>query len=108
MPAKDPIAVLFPLFDSYAGPMRAQNVENPRLSPMLASLDTIPEDILFVIPTIDILLHEELTFVERLRKEAAQDPSHSKRRIETLMVEGQFHGWNDCKFGERNLFDCTC
>jgi hypothetical protein len=91
--------VLFPLFDSYAGPVRAQNIENPRLSPILAKLDTLPEDILLIVPTVDILLHEELTFVERLKKEAAGDPKkHSNRRLETLMIEGQFHGWNDCKF----------
>jgi hypothetical protein len=92
------MTIMLPLFDSYAGPVRAQNIENPRLNPILAKLDTLPEDILLIIPTVDILLHEQLTFVERLKKETAEDPKkHSNRRLETLMIEGQFHGWNDCK-----------
>ena|ERR1700712_1408826 len=99
-PSKDPLAFLIPLFDAYAAPARAENLKNPRLSPIVASLETLPENMLFVIPTIDILLHEQLTFVERLQQELAKDPKQSKRRIESKIVEGQFHGYLECKYSD--------
>ena len=44
-------------------------MENPRLSPIVADIDTLPENMLLIIPAIDILLHEQLTFVERVKKD---------------------------------------
>ncbi|KAJ9667779.1 hypothetical protein H2201_001965 [Coniosporium apollinis] len=88
-PTRDPLSYLLPLYDAYAGPSRTANLSNPRLHPILAAADTLPRDMLFIIPTIDILLHEQLTFVERLKRET----EGSGRRIESRLVEGQWHGW---------------
>ena len=74
---------------------------NPRAHPTLAPLEDLPANILFVIPTIDILLDEQLEMVERLQKEAAEEkkrqfPTQHTRRIEKLTFEGQWHGWLEC------------
>ena len=76
-------------------------MSNPRAHPTLAPLEDLPADILFVIPTIDILLDEQLEMVERLQREAAskrgsQSPTQHTRRIEKLTFEGQWHGWLEC------------
>jgi hypothetical protein len=89
----DPLFFLLPLFDAYAGPVRARNMDNPRLSPTLASLDSLPRNMLFIVPTLDILLDEQLSMVKRLQDEASADPAHSKRRIECITFEKQIHGW---------------
>ncbi|KAL8772425.1 MAG: hypothetical protein Q9209_002376 [Squamulea sp. 1 TL-2023] len=97
-PSFDPLWFMLPLFDSYAGPGRIRNIEDPRLHPTLASLADLPADMLFVIPTIDFLMYEQLDMVERLQKEAVEEAKkgasyHNSRRIEKLVFEGQWHGW---------------
>ncbi|KAG6989902.1 hypothetical protein G7Y79_00061g092890 [Physcia stellaris] len=57
-----------------------------------------PDAILFIIPTIDFLLYEQLDMVERLQKEVSQEEkkttsSLNSKRIEKLIFEGQLHGW---------------
>jgi hypothetical protein len=96
-PSRDPLFFLEPLFDAYAGPARAKNLNNPRLSPIVASLDTLPMNMLFIIPTLDILLEEQLSMVKRLQDEASINPAHSKRRIESILFEKQIHGWAERK-----------
>lgn len=102
-----PIAAILPLSDAYVarrssgaalGPLSRddqKNLTDPRLHPALAELRTLPQRMLFVIPTLDILLHEQLVFVERLRRELAESGSSSdgRRAVESLIVEGQWHGW---------------
>ena len=87
-----------PLFDSYAGPIREDNLENPRLSPILAPLDKLPENMLLIIATMDILLHEQSTFIQRVKEEASKDPKYAGRRYESLLMENQLHGWTECSF----------
>jgi acetyl esterase/lipase len=94
---KDPLAFLMPLYDAYPGPVRAQNMENPRMSPAIASLETLPEDMLIVVAALDIVVHEQLTFVERLKEEIARDPKHAGRRVEALYIDKAFHGYLTCK-----------
>ena len=96
-PSLDPLAFFEPLFDAYAGPARARNMENPRLSPIVAPLQTLPRNMLFIIPTLDILLDEQMAMVKRLQDEAAKDPAESKRRIEGITFENQLHGWIERK-----------
>lgn len=60
---------------------------------------------MFVVPKMDILLHEQTVFIERLKEEAAainrgladrQDSPESRvqpYRIESRFDEGQIHGW---------------
>lgn len=96
-PKKDPMAVFMPLFDSYPGPVRAENMENPRMSPVLAPFSQLPENLLVLIAGLDILVHEQLTFLERIKQEKAQEPKYKDRRIESTIFEGQFHGWDGRK-----------
>lgn len=88
-PVKDPMAFLLPLFDSYAGPVREREMGNPRTSPFLRRVEDLPRDILLVVPALDILVKEQLEFVERLRGELGGE----SRRVETLYVEKGFHGY---------------
>ncbi len=57
---------------------------------------------LLVVPGIDILVHEQSTFVERLNEEKVKDPKHAGRRIEKLYMEKGFHGWLERMY--RNSF----
>ncbi|KAL8928628.1 MAG: hypothetical protein Q9172_000843 [Xanthocarpia lactea] len=100
-PSFDLTWFMLPLFDAYTEPGRVHNIENPRLHPTLASLHDLPASMLFIIPTIDFLMYEQLELVERLQSEAAEEnkrkmPSESKRRIEKMVFEGQWHGWLEC------------
>jgi acetyl esterase/lipase len=102
-PKTDPTAVFLPLYDSYPAPMRKENMENPRMSPVLANLESLPKRILLIVPLIDILVHEQLTFVERLREEAEKHADGGKWKIETKIYEKGFHGWLECKSFSSNL-----
>jgi acetyl esterase/lipase len=94
-----------PLFDAYAAAARAENLDNPRLNPIVASLDTLPENMLFIGGTIDILLHEQLTFIEKLKGEVAQNGKYAGRRVESLMFDGQIHGFLECELNFRHFCD---
>ena len=75
-------------------------MDNPRLHPTLIPLKDWPTDTLFVIPTLDILLYEQLDLVERLGREIEmyneKRPKLEQKRVEKLVFEGQWHGWLDC------------
>ncbi|KAK6333779.1 hypothetical protein TWF730_003962 [Orbilia blumenaviensis] len=88
-PTSNPIAFMEPVFDSYAGPLRPKYIDDPRLNVILAPADKLPTDMLFIIPTMDILLHEETELVERLKKEI----EGSGRRVEAVFYEGELHGF---------------
>ncbi|KAF3932928.1 hypothetical protein ABW20_dc0101081 [Dactylellina cionopaga] len=88
-PTRDPIAFVVPLFDSYAGPEREKNLKNDRLNVIIAPASKLPQDMLFIIPMMDILLHEETELVERLKKET----EGSGRTVESVFYEGEFHGF---------------
>jgi hypothetical protein len=81
-----------PLFDAYARPARAENMENPRFAPILADINKLPNDMLLIIPGIDILAHEQLVFVERVKKDIA-DRGEDGRRIVGKLYDKGFHGW---------------
>ncbi|KMU86447.1 carboxylesterase [Coccidioides immitis H538.4] len=70
LPAKDPFAFVMPLFDAYPGLHPPRQLHNPLLNPILADILSLPPNMLFIIPTLDILLHEQTVFVERLKEEA--------------------------------------
>ncbi|KAF2495670.1 alpha/beta-hydrolase, partial [Lophium mytilinum] len=65
----DPLGWAMPLFDAYAGPVREGEGRNPRLSPVLMEVGELPRDLLLVVPSIDVLVVEQLGFVERVRRE---------------------------------------
>ncbi|KAF2269158.1 alpha/beta-hydrolase [Lojkania enalia] len=91
-PAKDPLAFLVPLFDAYAGPARMQNLTNPRLNPIIADKNSLPRNVLLIVAGIDILMYEQLAFVERVRRECEEE-GDTERRVEAKVFEKGFHGW---------------
>jgi hypothetical protein len=95
-PKNDPSAFLFPLFDSYAEPVRVVNLENPRLNPIIIDEAVLPPDVFFVAAGIDILLHEQLRFVQRIKDELERE-GNTAQRIKVLAEERRFHGWLECK-----------
>ncbi|KAL8637965.1 MAG: hypothetical protein Q9226_009048 [Calogaya cf. arnoldii] len=102
-PSFDPMNFILPLFDAYAGPGRVRDIKDARLHPTLAPFHDLPSNMLFVIPTIDFLMYEQLEMVERLQAEAAEEdkkkmPDEATRRIEKMVFEGQWHGWLECTF----------
>lgn len=99
MPKNDPAAPLLPLMDAYAERARKDHMEDPRMSPMLAKLETLPKDILLIVPAVDILVHEQLTFAERIKREIEADPNGkgSGRSFEAVVYEEGFHGWTECE-----------
>jgi acetyl esterase/lipase len=99
-PNKDPLGFLMPLFDAYARPARTGNLENPRFAPILSNINKLPNDILLIIAGIDILAHEQLTFVERVKKDIA-DRGEIAKRIEGKLYDKGFHGWLEREY---NLF----
>jgi len=92
-PKSDPTAFLLPLFDSYAGPVREGNMANPRLSPIVADVDSLPESMFVGIAGIDILLHEQQTFVDRVKADFGRDAKYADRRIESVVDPLGFHGY---------------
>ncbi|KAJ0333882.1 hypothetical protein COL922a_010309 [Colletotrichum nupharicola] len=101
-PSTDPLALMLSLYDSYAAPAKATNRDNPRMSPYLASEETLPERMLLVVAAIDITVHEQLTFVERVRKER-EDKGKDGQSVEALYLENAFHG---CLEGEYKSTHC--
>lgn len=120
-PEQDPLAFVLPLMDSYAGPEREKYWDSPLLHPILADIESLPRNILFLSAKIDILLHEQTVFVSRLQEEAAvlnrqinlsKDASQDEDaeepvallsnsntlnrrpyRIEGRFFDDQLHGW---------------
>ncbi|KAH7320792.1 Alpha/Beta hydrolase protein [Stachybotrys elegans] len=90
-PEKDPTEVLLPLYDAYAGPKRAQHMEDPRMNPTLAARETLPERILLVVPGIDILVAELHEFARRVNEEDERDCLPG--RVELMYEEKCFHGY---------------
>ncbi|KAL0940432.1 lipase esterase family [Colletotrichum truncatum] len=91
LPAKDPLSFMLALYDSYAAPSKAENMDNPRLSPYLAREETLPERMVLVVAGIDITVHEQLTFVERVKKER-EEKGKDGGSVEAFYVEDLFHG----------------
>jgi hypothetical protein len=100
-PENDPTAVLLPLYDLYAGSSRAQHLNNPRLNPVLAARETLPERILLVVPGVDILVAEQTAFAERVNGEDRAG-RREKPRVELIMDEKGFHGYLECKAKEQS------
>ncbi|KAF2835185.1 alpha/beta-hydrolase [Patellaria atrata CBS 101060] len=93
-PKIDPLRFLLPLYDSYAGQGNPREVTDSRLHPILADVETLPRNMLFIIPTIDIPLHEQLTFVERMKADLhKKGVKETERKVESIIFEKGFHGW---------------
>ena len=99
-PKYDPLSFMLPLYDSYAVTTRPASLTDSRCNPILASAHKLPEKVLMVIPTIDILVHEQLTFVERVKGDIEKTGEEGKdREIEAMVMKGCFHGWLELPSG---------
>lgn len=96
-PEKDPMAVLLPLYDSYAGPARQTYMQDARLNPVIKPVEDLPGRILLIVPGIDVLVHEELTFVERVKTELKDAGLEDERSVEAVIFQNAFHGWFECQ-----------
>ncbi|GKT44472.1 lipase 2 [Colletotrichum spaethianum] len=85
-PRTDPMSFIQPLYDSYAAPSKAKDMDNPRMSPCLASEETLPENMLLVVAAIDILVQEQLMFVERVKKERKEKAPDIVVQVEKKMA----------------------
>ncbi|KAF2007706.1 alpha/beta-hydrolase [Amniculicola lignicola CBS 123094] len=102
-PKQDPLAFLIPLYDAYAGPIRAANMESVRLNPILGARDVggLPREVFVAVAGIDILVDEQMRFVEGVRARIGEDEgeegegneSMGCKRIEGRVWEKGFHGW---------------
>ncbi|KAE8332400.1 hypothetical protein BDV39DRAFT_106723 [Aspergillus sergii] len=86
-PENDPLAFLLPLMDAYAGSEREKYRDNPILHPILADIESLPRNMLFLCAKVDLLLHEQTVFVNRLKDEAAA----LNRKIECPQETSQYH-----------------
>jgi acetyl esterase/lipase len=100
-PTKDPLFFLGPLIDSYTSPVRAATITDPRLHPTLADLNALPLNMLLIVPTIDILLDEQLRFAERvggdIERYSASGERGPKRSLQIEIFEKCLHGWLECE-----------
>lgn len=96
-PKKDPLEILMPLFDAYAQPARTKNMASPRFAPTLSDISKLPNDMLLIIAGIDILALEQLTFVERVKKDI-EARGENERRIEANVYDKGFHGCLECGY----------
>lgn len=91
-PTRDPLSFLMPLYDAYAGgPTRQRAWDDARLNSFLAGREMLPRDVLFVAAGVDILLDEQVRFVERVRAEGEGEG------VEMRVWERGFHGWLECE-----------
>lgn len=92
---KDPLSFLHPLFDSYGASARPDHIEDPRSSPCKADIKTLPNKILMIVPTIDILVAEQLEFARRINQglQGQQDSD----KVQLMIMDGCFHGWLECR-----------
>jgi acetyl esterase/lipase len=100
-PKSDPMRWLMPLFDSYPAKARKNHLDDPRLSPVLAKRETMPDRMLMVIPMVDILVAEQMEFVQSMREQHGKSGRSSDGNEEWLQVveeEDAFHGYLEREF----------
>jgi len=78
-PRRNPTAVLLPSIDTYGASGRVNYSNDPRFRPILAQLNTLLNDILLIAPIINTPVHEQLTLVERLKKDIEKNPIERKK-----------------------------
>ncbi|KAF1984449.1 alpha/beta-hydrolase [Aulographum hederae CBS 113979] len=92
----DPLAFMLPLFDCYASRAPEGSQNDPRLHPILAKVETLPERMLLVVAGIDIIVEDQMTFAKRVKEELEEVQTVEGamgREMEVLYLENAFHGW---------------
>jgi hypothetical protein len=109
-PTRNPTAVLLPLMDTYSAFGRVNSSKAPRLRAILAQLNTLLNNILLIVPSINIRVHEQLIFVERLKKDIEKNliEREKEKRVEGVAIENGFHGWIERKKHFHNLMPHKC
>jgi len=72
-------------------------MDDARLSPILKSIKDLPDNILCVVAGIDIVTHEQLSFIERVKSELDSSDQPSDRTLEAVVFDNAFHGWFECE-----------
>lgn len=98
IPETDPTRVLIPLFDAYGAQARQNgHMNDPRLHPILAPREKLPERILMCIAGVDILYAEQIAFAERVNEEDKRDGNWDTPRVEVFCEKKMFHGYQEGK-----------
>lgn len=100
-PNSDPMRWLMPLFDSYPSKARRDHLDDPRLSPVLAKRETMPDRMLMVIPMVDILVAEQIEFVQSMREQhvkSGRDSDGDEEWLQVVEEEEAFHGYLEREF----------
>lgn len=89
-----------PLYDAYSAPGRPANLVDPRCNPILAPVEKLPQRILMCIAETDILVRENLEFVDRVNMDIEEMEGRGKGKgkgneckVEGWVVKDSFHGW---------------
>jgi hypothetical protein len=61
----------------------------------LKPLDELPTNVFFIVAGIDIVAHEQLTFIERVKREL-EERNDTTRKFEAMVFDKGFHGWLSC------------
>ncbi|KAI0014452.1 Alpha/Beta hydrolase protein [Xylariaceae sp. FL0662B] len=96
-PKRDPLWFMQRLYHSYATLAKRSDWDSPRMNPTLAKVETLPPRMLFVVAAIDILVKEQLDFIERVTVED-EAAGRKDKRIDTMYVEDGFHGYLEREF----------
>lgn len=93
--------MLLPLYDAYASPARQSHAQDARMNPILTPIEDLPTNVLLMVAGIDSCVHEQLTFVERVKRDLAKAGLQSQRTVEAAVFDDLFHGWFECKSDHR-------
>lgn len=63
----------------------------------MTPIEELPASILLIIAGIDVLVHEELSFVKRVKEELKAAGLEEGRTVMNVVFEKAFHGWFECK-----------
>ena len=64
------------------------------MNPIVVDVKILPDNMLLIIPSIDILLVKQPTFVKRVKADIeAEGDDDQPRRVEGMVFESCFHGW---------------
>jgi acetyl esterase/lipase len=92
-PKRDPFAYMLPLYDAYPSPSRPGNLTDARCNPILLPVEKLPKRVLLVIAEIDVVVKENLDFVERVNSDLEEREDGDEWKVEGWVLKDAFHGW---------------
>jgi hypothetical protein len=96
-----------PLFDAYAGQNRPSTNNDARLNPILKPGLGLPQSILCIVPAIDVLAAEQISFIERVNQDLESEGSGKGRKAgrQWCLRNGFMDGWSVCGHGTQRPMD---